>query len=348
MKSFFKNLIAANMLVAMGLGAGTVSAQTSVEVFLTGGPLLSNYPGFVVTSSFDLTFSNISSVALPGGSFRIQASVPAGVEFATAAEYTPPAGWTYVRLSATSMKLTPNTAVSSDASLSTQFFSIPIRTLAPVGPNNNFVMIPQAEIQSAGTYTFPITPSNNISGPLTVANNPLPVLFQDFTATAEGCKVVLNWSTAVEKNNSHFVIERSSNSSDFTAIGRTNGAGTSFELNKYTYEDKAPLAHHNFYRIRQVDFDGSTTTSTVANAKVDCQNTGISIYPNPATSAVYVKGLTNKSTIEIYNVVGQKVVSKVAENTLEAVNMSGLAEGVYQVQVVSGGETIYSNKLIKK
>jgi hypothetical protein len=322
-------------------------AQTQVtgangQITLNASLDSSSYSGFVSNGTFTMTFAyNNSSVpVLEAGKFRILAILPPNLHFSPS--YTPPAGWNYELLSPSDARFTPTANVTNVFGQNAWQFQVPVTTVGAIN-NESFT----AYLQPVGPW-YSFVNVTNPEGTVSVQNVPLPVVFKDVTATAEGCKVVLNWKTAIEKNNSHFVIERSNNSTSYTAIGRTNGAGTSYELNSYTYVDEKPAANHNFYRIRQVDFDGASTTSEVVNAKVNCDNTGISIYPNPANNAVYVKGLTDKSTIEVYNVVGQKVVSKIAENTLEAVNLSGLAEGVYQVQVVTAGEIVYSTKLIKK
>jgi hypothetical protein len=69
--------------------------------------------------------------------------------------------------------------------------------------------------------------------------------------------VELNWSTASEENNSHFVVERSVDSENFMAIGQlVNGAGNATSINAYSSFDLNVPVGALYYRIKQIDFDG--------------------------------------------------------------------------------------------
>lgn len=112
----------------------------------------------------------------------------------------------------------------------------------------------------------------------------LPVEWQTFESIVEGGLVELNWSTATEKNNDYFEIERSLDGVDFESLGTVPGNGTSSDVNSYSFSDPNPVVGMAYYRIKQVDFDGTRDYSSVIgvelseNAKGDCT---VKIIPNP-------------------------------------------------------------------
>ncbi len=74
---------------------------------------------------------------------------------------------------------------------------------------------------------------------------------------------MLSWSTASEENNALFVVEKSSDGVEFINIGSVEGAGNSAELREYTYLDIMATGERNYYRLKQVDDDGSFSYSEV-------------------------------------------------------------------------------------
>jgi len=76
----------------------------------------------------------------------------------------------------------------------------------------------------------------------------------------------LVWSTSDEKNNQHFIIERSKNGIDFETAGKVKGAGNSDEIKEYSFSDlnKTKMYTRYFYRLVEVDSDGETAFSQVA------------------------------------------------------------------------------------
>lgn len=75
--------------------------------------------------------------------------------------------------------------------------------------------------------------------------------------------VMLNWSTSLEKDNAMFIVERSDDGIQFTNIGAVKGAGHSIESNDYSFLDDNMPSGQRYYRLRQIDFDGSFSTSPI-------------------------------------------------------------------------------------
>lgn len=89
----------------------------------------------------------------------------------------------------------------------------------------------------------------------------LPIELLSFTAEPEDNHVSLNWITASESNNSHFIIERSRNTITIEEIARVEGAGYSNVIRNYQTLDKKPLDGISYYRLKQIDFDGKYSYS---------------------------------------------------------------------------------------
>lgn len=88
---------------------------------------------------------------------------------------------------------------------------------------------------------------------------PLPIELAHFGYQVQANHVILNWSTSTEKNNDYMAIERSVDAENFSEIGRVKGAGSSLERIDYSFIDRFPYKGTNYYRLRQVDYDGTTT-----------------------------------------------------------------------------------------
>jgi len=102
--------------------------------------------------------------------------------------------------------------------------------------------------------------------------NPLPVELILFNAYPENGQIIVEWSTASETNNDYFTIERSANAKDFDQIVQITGAGNSNSLTHYSFDDTEPLPDINYYRLKQTDYDGTTTYSKIVAVHNSMQN----------------------------------------------------------------------------
>jgi len=116
---------------------------------------------------------------------------------------------------------------------------------------------------------------------------PLPVEFISFTGVSMGDYNELSWSTATETNCQYFYVERSDDGVHFNDIGRKNGAGSSSQIHNYNFEDFSPLEGTNYYRLRQVDYNGATMYSSVVTVDFHRGNMSVSnVQPNPTNGEV--------------------------------------------------------------
>jgi hypothetical protein len=93
--------------------------------------------------------------------------------------------------------------------------------------------------------------------------NPLPVTLLRFDAVPDGNTVACSWITLTERNSEHFTVQRSANGQDFVDLGRVEAAGDSWIAISYGFVDDAPLRGTSYYRLKQVDLDGTSTYSNV-------------------------------------------------------------------------------------
>ncbi|MBC3541664.1 T9SS type A sorting domain-containing protein [Rufibacter sediminis] len=187
--------------------------------------------------------------------------------------------------------------------------------------------------------------------------NPLPVTLTSFTATAKKGMIQLNWATASEKNNQEFVVERSADGKTFTAIKTVQGGGNSNVPLNYTFQDAQPLTGTSYYRLRQVDFDGTTEYSKVVSVKNQTTGTAAAIktnaYPNPFQGVLTLELKVEKASevkITLTNMAGQVVQQKTvqAEGTAAYTldNLQNAPAGIYFLKVYQDGQ-VTTHKLLK-
>jgi hypothetical protein len=206
---------------------------------------------------------------------------------------------------------------------------------------------------TSGTFT---TFSDFVLASSAESNNPLPVELLDFQAvsTAKGIKVF--WITASEINNSHFVIERSLDGITFEAVGKVEGVGNSVTQQYYeTLDARAPYGTV-YYRLRQVDFDGTTSFSQVIAVTYAPQEIQVSVQPNPVENhrtTISASGLAveQKVTIQLVDLSGFEVrrysrtTSAGGVLILSLQDLEQLASGLYTV-VLTSNDFCHVEKLI--
>ncbi|UOQ98730.1 hypothetical protein MUN81_04375 [Hymenobacter sp. 5317J-9] len=218
----------------------------------------------------------------------------------------------------------------------------------------------------AGTYTIPVTTTdlfggvtvNNVS--FTIGAAPLPVELKEFAVTAvKNIDAALTWTTASEKNNDHFDVERSFNGSDFVKIAQVKGQGTTSAGSTYALTDAgagAKATGRVYYRLLQVDTDGTSTYSpvrTVAFTK-SAVELGIALSPNPASGNTQLD-LTSLPAgtyqVSVLDAMGRTVLGKVLPAGLaHALDLNTIASGTYVVLVrgQNGGQVVNLTKRLVK
>ncbi|GAB2954447.1 hypothetical protein GCM10027048_19830 [Hymenobacter coalescens] len=125
----------------------------------------------------------------------------------------------------------------------------------------------------------------------------LPVSLLGFRAERRGPRTVqLRWATAQEKNNDRFEVEKSTDGHRFGRVGVVSGHGTTTRAQAYVFADaEAPVAA--YYRLRQVDSDGTATYSDVQY--VAAADAALALFPNPTTGEVHLTGLPEHAPVRL-------------------------------------------------
>ncbi|MHA7102324.1 RHS repeat domain-containing protein [Roseivirga pacifica] len=189
----------------------------------------------------------------------------------------------------------------------------------------------------------------------------LPITLVDFEVrqTEDGA-VELYWTTASEVNNSHFVIERSTNGYGFSEIGFKTGAVNSTELVEYQYFDLQPPAGKAYYRLKQVDINGAYEYSPVRTINIKGEGLfNVVVYPNPVHSGQDLllefngSRIEGRAELEVFGVNSTSVYKSTFEfnegdNKNVVVPTNGFSQGLYIVAVSwnNGSKRIFKRVVV--
>jgi hypothetical protein len=161
------------------------------------------------------------------------------------------------------------------------------------------------------------------------SGSPLPVELSYFNVSKEDRVSVLNWITERELNNNYFSIERSIDAYNFKSIGVVNGQGTTQNQNLYTFTDLAPSKGINYYRLKQIDYDGQYEFSKTLSLNFDEQTKKTNI-------KLYNQNLLLKSTsdninyvLTVIDVCGKTVANFLVQSSEFEADLSKLSKGIY-------------------
>ncbi len=165
----------------------------------------------------------------------------------------------------------------------------------------------------------------------------LPVELTDFTVQTDNKSAYLNWQTASEINNDFFSIEHSLDGISFRKIGEVKGNGTTNTAQNYSYTHFTPTNQLNYYRLKQIDFDGAFEYSEIRAIELK-KTDDIQIFPTLASDKITVDRGThnaNDMILHVYNMTGQLVLSQtlpagVANTEL---NITNLHLGTYFIKI---------------
>jgi Secretion system C-terminal sorting domain len=195
--------------------------------------------------------------------------------------------------------------------------------------------------------------NSDLSGPITLSSTgTLPIILANFNAVVDNDQVNLTWTTQLEINSDHFVVQSSTNAgSTWNNIGTVAAHGNSSTPINYSFTDAKPANGTSEYRLEMVDKDGSTAYSTVVAVRIGLA-TSVSIYPNPASTYVNVVlggSTTGNVTIRLMNTTGQLLLEKTVSNAggmTVPLTVSNFPQGDYLIIVVGSDGTQQVNKLL--
>jgi len=184
---------------------------------------------------------------------------------------------------------------------------------------------------------------------------PLPVTLTDFTGKLAPEGVRLSWTTSEEAENAGWDIERSDDLTAFGRIGWQPGAGSSNGLLSYGHLDASVVPGKTyFYRLRQVDYNGTATYSNVVEVQIPSGSGPEALfgaYPNPTSSSITLSGpgvLSAPATYKLYDMGGKLLLSGTIDpQNPTTLSMAALAEGLYHLQIQGPGLMPQTLKVVK-
>ena len=290
-------------MAALSTGSGNkgFSNSTFIEVFLS-----INRSGFPASPQLLITGSNPN-----GDNFNLGTGNP----------YIYPG--TVIATSPTVTLFQGNTAVTH---FTTATLALPTTLNAGTRVQVRFVI-------STTNSTSIIIDNVALTSSSTISTLPLPVELTRFDATIKDQSVNVSWATASEKNNDHFDVQRGATGSSYKTIGSVQGHGNSTAAHDYAFVDSRPLAGLSYYRLRQVDADGSSDYSPVATVQSDAGQKAIA-FPNPSTGTITLPALDGPIQYRIYNNVGQTLLSGQAIGN-EQFDITKIPRGTFFLELTS-------------
>lgn len=227
--------------------------------------------------------------------------------------------------------------------------------------NNSGTNFQAGHTQARGRFESSIALSfseNIVALGSTETANPLPVTLVTFTARRVDDFVELNWKTSSELNNDYFEIQRSTDGFEFMSLGQVTGNGTTNETHDYQFIDPNIFKGKRYYRLKQIDFDGTATFSDIVLVTIDQgANLGVDIFPNPNNNEplnIAVRGGEfTVVRVRILDMQGKELSNTIAdislsENLIIDTSTADLKQGMYLIEITNGAERVTKRLVITR
>lgn len=162
----------------------------------------------------------------------------------------------------------------------------------------------------------------------------LPVELLDFSGASEEGMVRLRWSTGSEENSAWFIVERSADAAAFMPLARIPAAGISHQRRDYVFDDAAPMPGVNYYRLRQLDADGSGALSRIiAVQHAEPRRLWASSAPD---GSVWIGGGDGPARFTLHDALGRLIAEGLIDAWPHAVRVPAIGPGLLRVRTSSG------------
>lgn len=217
--------------------------------------------------------------------------------------------------------------------------------------SNVYIRLIMTSNTSQGGGTVSSTGTNGIDNIQVIAAAAAPIELLHFDLETSLSGNLLLFSTASERNNAYFVIEHSVDGKYYSELNRLQGARQSYVRKDYRYLDAHPQKGLNYYRLKQVDFDGTFVYSHVISAKNGTEN-GLQLAPVPALDDLrvsFAEPLPEGTAYEVLDLFGRMIKNGIfaSESNLYHLNLADLPQGTYIFRVAQGPEML-SQAFIKQ
>jgi hypothetical protein len=232
------------------------------------------------------------------------------------------------------------------------FQNNPMQLTAIAKPGFHFVQWERSGSMVSTNSVLPVTGTvTSLTYRAVFAAGALPVVLKSFDAKKQDNKVVINWETTSETNNDYFVVERSENARTWTPLATVKGSATTLALQQYKTTDEQPLPGINYYRLKQVDFDQTTTYSRMASVDMgEFKITGL--WPNPVSDILNIKldQSFEQGEYEITDVNGKVIRKRQKLSTFNParIPVESLPVGIYILKIKTRDGASQSGKFVKE
>lgn len=184
-------------------------------------------------------------------------------------------------------------------------------------------------------------------GSVDATNSPLPITMTDFHGMPVKGGIYLKWKTESEKDFDYFQVERSSDGQEFQAIAKEKGAGTTTTPHNYSYLD-ANAQNKNYYRLRIIDLDGSSSFSKVIVIDAGERPAGVFVYPNPIVNrkftVEFIDSDPSEAHILLIDLLGRNCWSETLKSSLQEMELpASITPGIYFLRTFKG----FDSRVIK-
>jgi hypothetical protein len=176
----------------------------------------------------------------------------------------------------------------------------------------------------------------------------LPIVLTSFDADVKDNEVVIKWTTSSQTNNDYFTIERSKDNREWEEIKIIDGGGNSNIAQSYQSTDVKPFEGWSYYRLKQTDFNGSYSFSKTVKIFMGKENRWL-VYPNPASSFLYVLENNLTDIIHLYDLSGKEIpVQNSRSGNIIKYDLTNLANGIYYLEKSSNGGAIRKKIVVSR
>jgi hypothetical protein len=174
--------------------------------------------------------------------------------------------------------------------------------------------------------------------------NPLPITLVDFSSYCIDSKTsIVSWTTASEQSSMSFQLEKSRDLVHWSAISVLDAAGNSTVKKTYSFTDSDVLSGVSYYRLKQIDLNGSYEYYGPISLKCSNQSNSIHAFPNPNNGDFGVEIVcaedVSLSTITLSDLSGKLIASKLVDlkagSNLIAFEDIDLPAGTYLVSLMN-------------
>lgn len=216
-------------------------------------------------------------------------------------------------------------------------------TNVDLSANNNFSNIDEFAITASDPIASARLSAIDIDVLDVAPPSTLPLVLSDFNGKLQNNQSVLSWKTSQEQNTADFEVQYSNDGNRYANAGIIKAAGNSATTRYYSFTHNFPIAGNNYYRLKMNDEDGSFSYSPVINLRMNNQEMGLSIYPNPVVSDHFYVNTSSNTSLPlgymIINADGKTIQRGTITTHGQKIKLQTLDKGNYFIQLSNGQAT---------